>query len=106
MMKITRANVELLLDAGLLQAAMGNGRWWGIRRNGRTQFWKRAPHRFRVPIKAGLRSCADLNEANFGDSRLFRVRPSHDGYVRDTYLQIMQRIEAEQAARAFAGVES
>lgn len=63
---MTRQDLETALDAGNLWAAMANGRWWRLRRNGATQTWKRDPSRFSVPVKAGLKSCARITETDLG----------------------------------------
>lgn len=78
-MQITRANVESLLDRGEVEAAIHGGRWWRIRRNGRTQTWKTDANRIRIPVKAGLRSCGAITERHFNsegviDSSLFRIK--------------------------------
>jgi hypothetical protein len=54
--------IESALDAGNLWALMGHGRYWRLRRNGRTQTWKRDPDRFRIPVKCGLKSCGEVTE--------------------------------------------
>jgi hypothetical protein len=66
------AAIEAALDSGRVQAEMTNGRWWRVRRNGRTKLWKTRPGEFRIPIKAGLRSCAYLTETNV---QHFRMEP-------------------------------
>lgn len=77
---LTRANVDAYLDAHELCAQMGNGRWWRIRRNGKTQTWKRSPDSFRVPIKAGLKSYGDISDAHvFGQF----IDPSHVRHIDD-----------------------
>jgi len=53
-MKITRKNVDKLLDDGKIFVALNNGRWWRIRRNGATKLWKRDASRIRIPFKYGL----------------------------------------------------
>lgn len=50
-----RQAVEAALDAGRLYAEYFKGRWWQCRRNGKTQTWKRDPHRFSIPFKVGLK---------------------------------------------------
>jgi len=59
--QLTRIEIERLLDTGKLEVAMRNGNWWRIRRNGKTQTWKRDPSRFRIPIKAGLRATGAID---------------------------------------------
>lgn len=77
---LTRANVEAYLDKGELCAQMGNGRWWRIRRNGKTQTWKRDATRFRIPIKAGLKAYGDISDDNvYGGF----IDPSHVRHVDD-----------------------
>jgi hypothetical protein len=66
------AAIEAALDSGRVQAEMTNGRWWRVRRNGATKTWKTRPGEFRIPIKAGLRSCAYLTETNV---QHFRMEP-------------------------------
>lgn len=41
------------LRHGCLWIAVGK-RYWRLRRNGRTQTWKRDLFRYRIPVKAGL----------------------------------------------------
>lgn len=78
MTQATRANFEELLDAGRLETAVGPGRWWKLRRNGRTRTWKRDPGRFLVPVKAGFREAGWITNTNFSaegvlDSTFFRI---------------------------------
>jgi hypothetical protein len=54
MTKLTRHNIDSLLDSGRLEVGMRNGRWWKLRRNGATKTWKTDPERIRVPVKAGM----------------------------------------------------
>ena len=56
--------VEIALDEGNLWALMRNGRYWKLRRNGATKLWKRSPERFSIPVKAGLKSCARIEETD------------------------------------------
>lgn len=76
---ITRDNFESALDSGNLFAAMNSGRWWQMRRNGRTQTWKRDASRIRVPFKVGLKGTGAIDETHFNldgtlRSDLFRHR--------------------------------
>jgi hypothetical protein len=64
----TREQLETALDAHNLYAHMGGGRYWRLRRNGRTQTWVHSPERFRIPVKAGLRSTGRITEANMNES--------------------------------------
>lgn len=64
-MNITRHNVEELLDAGHIEMAMRNGNWWRIRRNGKTQKWKKDANRIRIPYKAGLKIYGAIVEEDF-----------------------------------------
>jgi hypothetical protein len=61
---MTRYDIELALDAGTLWASMQNGRYWRLRRNGRTQTWKTRPTDFRIPVKAGLKSCGEITHTS------------------------------------------
>lgn len=56
--------IEEALKAGNLWARMANNRTWVLRRNGATKMWKRDPSRFEIPVKAGLRACARINETS------------------------------------------
>lgn len=64
---ITRDNVDALLDAKFIEACVhkSNNRWWTIRRNGKTQTWKKNANRVRIPIKAGFDACSAITEADF-----------------------------------------
>jgi hypothetical protein len=53
---MTIEEIERLLDKGRLEIEMANGRYWTIRRNGATKRYKRHGERFRIPIKAGMKS--------------------------------------------------
>ena len=59
---LTLSELESLLDHGQVECLMGSGRWWRLRRNGQTKRWKTRPAAFRIPVKAGLRSCTYLTE--------------------------------------------
>lgn len=78
-MNITRHNVDQLLDAGKIEIAMRNGNWWKIRRNGKTQKWKKDADRIRIPYKAGLKVYGAISEDDFKfdgtlDPALFRLK--------------------------------
>jgi excisionase family DNA binding protein len=62
---ITRDTVDMLLDAGSIEVAMSNGRWWRIRRNGATRRWKRDATRIYIPYKAGMYTYGNINEHDF-----------------------------------------
>lgn len=65
--RLTRDNVDSLLDAGRLQGAISHPsgvRWWRLRRNGKTRTWKRDASRFEVPVKAGLRTTGRISDAD------------------------------------------
>ena len=65
MIKITRKNIDELLDSGNLYVAMKNGRWWRMRRNGKTKTWVRDNNRIRIPFKVGLKICGSITESDF-----------------------------------------
>jgi ribosomal protein L19E len=69
---ITRENIDALIDAGVIQCLMTNGRWWTIRRNGRTQTWKRDPRRIRIPFKMGMYGHGAITENDFIDTATTR----------------------------------
>jgi hypothetical protein len=60
----TLSEIETALSAGQIWAAMRNGRYWRIRRNGATKLWKTRPADYRIPIKAGLKSCGYIEQIN------------------------------------------
>lgn len=62
MEKITLQYIENSLYNGELWAAMRNGRYWRLRRNGKTQTWKTRPADYRIPVKAGLKSCGEITQ--------------------------------------------
>lgn len=68
-------DLERFLDQGMLYANMG-GKWWLLRRNGATQRWKRDPLRFRLPVKAGLKSCHSITPRD--DMVNYRVAGSRE----------------------------
>jgi hypothetical protein len=43
-----------------------------LRRNGKTQTWKRSPERFRIPVKYGLYEYGNITEEN---AHLFFLTP-------------------------------
>ena len=53
--KLNLSEIESYLDRGMISVRMNNGRYWAIRRNGKTQTFVRKPGTFRIPFKAGLR---------------------------------------------------
>jgi outer membrane protein assembly factor BamB len=70
---VTREIIEQALADGRVYAAMSGGKWWALRRNGKTQTWKTRPGEFRIPVKAGLRSCGEITDLNMADTSLFRI---------------------------------
>jgi len=63
--RITRENVDALLDARSIEIAMSNGNWWIIRRNGQTKRWKRDATRICIPFKMGLYGYGTITERDF-----------------------------------------
>lgn len=55
-------SIESHLDQGHIWGLMRNGRYWRLRRNGRTKRWIKAPERFSIPVKAGIKAHTYLNE--------------------------------------------
>lgn len=62
---ITRANVDTMLDDGAIECAMNSGRWWKIRRNGKTRTWKRDAARIAIPYKYGMYGYGTITETDF-----------------------------------------
>ena len=59
-----RITCEQALDRGDIWALMRNGRYWRLRRNGQTKLWKTWPMEFRIPVKAGLKSCGGMTHTS------------------------------------------
>ena len=55
MATLNQSEVDSALDSGNLWVRMSSGRFWKLRRNGRTQTWKTRFGRFRITVKAGLK---------------------------------------------------
>jgi hypothetical protein len=59
--------VGYALQHGCLWVKMSNGRYWRLRRNGKTQTWKRDLFRYRIPVKAGLYAFTEItNKTEIG----------------------------------------
>lgn len=52
--------VETALAAGQLWAGTRDGRWYEVRRNGKTQLWRTRPTHYRIPAKARLRDYVQI----------------------------------------------
>jgi len=50
------------LDAGTLFVAMASGRWWRLRRNGKTRTWKTRPDEWAIPVKYGLKGYTTITQ--------------------------------------------
>lgn len=61
---LNQTAIEHALDGGFLWARMTSGRYWKLRRNGRTQTWKRDTARFRIPVKCGFRTYGEITESS------------------------------------------
>lgn len=59
-----RSEIESALDSRKVFVRMHNGNYWPVRRNGKTQTWKRRPNEFRIPIKTGFNSFGEINESS------------------------------------------
>ena len=67
--------VEKALSEGRLFCAMANGNYWRCRRNGRTKLWKTRSGEFRIPIKAGFRTCGYVtHRSEIGMGCCFEIR--------------------------------
>lgn len=68
---VPRDALNQLLDKGLIEIRMardlsdGSPRYWKIRRNGKTQTWKRDANRVRIPFKYGMYGYGAITEADF-----------------------------------------
>ena len=61
-MTLTLHDIETALDAGSLWAAMRDGAYWRLRRNGKTRRWKTRPLEWAIPVKARLKSYTTLTQ--------------------------------------------
>lgn len=78
-MLITRHNIDQLIDAGQIEVAMQSGKWWKIRRNGRTKRWVNDPVRIKIPFKMGMYAFGSITETDFKadgtlDPEMFRLK--------------------------------
>lgn len=70
---MTMQAIEKALDEGRIDVLMSHGKWWQVRRNGKTQTWKTRPGEFRIPIKAGFRTCGEITHRTDMEDD-FRIR--------------------------------
>lgn len=76
----TRHDLESALDSGRLEVQWQNGKWYAVRRNGRTKLWKTRPEWFRIPCKSGFRDQfaigdeSRLDVAHYPSSPYLRIR--------------------------------
>ncbi len=59
----TLNDISKALDGGTLYIAMSTGRWWRLRRNGRTKLWVRRPDEWAIPVKYGMKGHATITQA-------------------------------------------
>ena len=59
-MSSSHQQVSYELKTGCLWVRMSNGRYWRLRQNGATKLWKRDIFRYRIPVKAGLKTCSEI----------------------------------------------
>ncbi len=71
---MTRQEFEAALDSGRLQIQTNNGRWYDVRRNGRTKTWKTRPASFETPIKWAFRECGQVTDVNINNGEI-RIAP-------------------------------
>jgi hypothetical protein len=69
---ITTENVERLLCARYLEAAMRNGNHWEMRANGQKKTWKTRPRDFRLPFKVGLKTCGAITQDDFDENGILK----------------------------------
>ena len=67
---MTRQQFETALDAGKLEVQLTNGRWYRVRRNGKTKTWKTRPGEFETPIKWCLRNCGRVSDMSIDSPEL------------------------------------
>lgn len=73
---MTLKQLETALDRGHISVKMSNGNWWKVRRNGKTQTWKRDTNKFRIPVKVGLTTYGEItNLSDFSETGNFRLTP-------------------------------
>lgn len=64
--------IEKALAERRLYLHMLNGNYWLARRNGKTQTWKTRPGHFRIPVKAGLKSCMSITHDTPSDAFMIK----------------------------------
>jgi len=70
--------IESALDADRMYVRMRNGRFWKVRRNGRTITWVRKPNEFRIPVMIGFRGHDAITH---NDVIEFKGEGENNGYV-------------------------
>jgi hypothetical protein len=79
---MTRIEFETALDAGKLETRISTregDKWYLVRRNGRTQTWKRDTRRFEIPIKFRFRDTMRVKSRFFASGEInewFRIIPA------------------------------
>jgi hypothetical protein len=66
-------NIEAALRDGRLQVLAANGKWYSVRRNGKTKTWKRDPHRWEIPLKWAFSNHATITDRNAVQPNLFGI---------------------------------
>lgn len=70
-MTVTQSEADKAVDEGRVEIAMRSGKFWKVRRNGKTFVPKKAPDGWHIPVKYGLSGYARIDAAMFAN-----------GYVR------------------------
>lgn len=87
--RITRANIDDLLDRRMIEVHMKGGAWWEVRRNGKTQTWKSQPGRIRIPFKYGFKGYGAFTTWDFIKPNGGRMRDG-DGLISDAHLDMTE----------------
>lgn len=70
---MTREEIEKELDRGNLETKVyPSGKYWKIRRNGKTKLWKTRPNEFSISIKAGIHTYGYITQDNMDSFRMIR----------------------------------
>jgi predicted type IV restriction endonuclease len=79
-----RLAIEGALERGHLWAKVSNGKYWVLRRNGKTKTKKIVPDYFSIPVKCGLRTCTRISDQSF-------VATTFDDNWRDAHFIVCDR---------------
>lgn len=104
---MSQQEIEEALDRGLLEVNIREGKWWKVRRNGKTQTWKTRPNDYRIPAKTGFRTTFQITfaeEAHHSRSNQYEFIPTwevikrmnNEGFFITLAQQARTRVEGKR----------